>query len=117
MRMARMAMLSVQQAPGIHMRLPCSIALLAFASALASAAPPPAVLEYRHHMFDPPVMLLANRTIELMFDTARVEPGSRVWKLPKDLRALDFTYEFKGRTLPAGAAAENTFTDALLILK
>jgi CubicO group peptidase (beta-lactamase class C family) len=99
------------------MRLPCSIALLAFASALASAAPPPAVLEYRHHMFDPPVMLLANRTIELMFDTARVEPGSRVWKLPKDLRALDFTYEFKGRTLPAGAAAENTFTDALLILK
>src|SRR5688572_20061177 len=115
MRTARMAMLSVQQAPGLHMRLPCSIALLAFAS--ASAAPPPAVLEYRHHMFDPPVMLLANRTIELMFDTARVEPGSRVWKLPKDLRALDFTYEFNGRTLPAGAAAENTFTDALLILK
>jgi CubicO group peptidase (beta-lactamase class C family) len=119
-------MLSVQQPQGTHMRLPCSHRTLLAASALmaailcgaaASAAPPSAVLEYRRHMFDPPVMTLANRTIELMFDTVRVEPGARVWKLPRDLRALDFTYEFKGRTLPASAAAENTFTDALLIIK
>jgi len=81
------------------------------------SAPPPAVLEYRHHMFDPPIMTLANRTIELMFDTVRVEPGPGTWKLPRKPTTLDFTYEFDGKAHQASEALENTYTDALLILK
>lgn len=84
---------------------------------MAVAEPPPAVLNYRHHMFDPPVMTLANRTIELMFDTVRIEPGSRVWKLPTKQRPLDFTYEVEGKTYRGADALENTYTDALLIIK
>lgn len=79
--------------------------------------PPPAVLEYRHHMFDPPVRSLANRTIELMFDTVRVEPGSGTWKLPARPAALDFTYPFEGKAHQASDVLENTYTDALLIIK
>jgi CubicO group peptidase (beta-lactamase class C family) len=81
------------------------------------SAPPPAVLEYRHHMFDPPVRVLANRTIELMFDTVRVEPGSRTWKLARKPAALDFTYEFEGKAHQAGDVLEKTHTDAMLIVK
>jgi CubicO group peptidase (beta-lactamase class C family) len=84
---------------------------------VALAAPDPAVLEYRHHMFDPPVMTLANRTIELMFDTVRVEPGPRRWDLPADLHPLDFTYEHDGKTHAAADILNDTSTDALLILK
>ena len=62
-------------------------------------------------------MTLANRTIELMFDTARVEPGSRQWKLPRKTQPLDFTYEVDGVTHPAADVLENTYTDALLILR
>lgn len=83
----------------------------------AGAAPPPAVLEYRHHMFDPAVSVLANRTIELMFDTARVEPGRRPSRIPVDIRPLDFTYEVDGVKRQAAEMAERTFTDALLIIR
>jgi CubicO group peptidase (beta-lactamase class C family) len=101
------------------------LALLALATSLLSlalsttlaAAPPPAVLEYRHHMFDPPVMTLANRTIELMFDTARVEPGRKRWKLPTKLKPLDFKYELDGVAHAGADVLENTYTDALLIIR
>jgi CubicO group peptidase (beta-lactamase class C family) len=95
-----------------------ALALVALSSSMTlAAAPSPAVLEYRHHMFDPPVMTLANRTIELMFDTARVEPGRQQWKLPKKLQPLDFTYELDGVTHPATDVLEGTYTDALLIIR
>jgi CubicO group peptidase (beta-lactamase class C family) len=89
----------------------------ALSCSAARAEPPPAVLEYRHHMFDPPVMTLANRTIELMFDTARVEPGKRASKLPKQLRPLDFSYELEGVSRPASEALERTHTDAFLVMR
>ena len=68
-------------------------------------------------MFDPPIMTLANRTAELMFDTVRVEPARQPWVLPKNAHGLDFTYEFNGKTHPATDALEDTYTDALLIIK
>lgn len=86
-------------------------------AAVAVAAPDPAVLEYRHHMFDPPIMTLANRSIELMFDTVRVQPGPHRWELPSDAHPLDFTYVFEGQTHRATDILEDTGTDALLILK
>ena len=61
----------------------------------ALALPSPAILEYRYHMFETPVMTLANRTIELMFDTARIEPGEPA-PLPRVDTAPDFSYAFDG---------------------
>lgn len=77
----------------------------------------PAVREYRLHMFEPEVSVLANRTFELMFDTARVDAGVDTWQLPRAPQALDFSYEFDGSQLDAAGFAERTFTDALVILK
>lgn len=91
--------------------------LLVMVAAGALAAPPPAILQYRQHMFEAPVMTLANRTIELMFDTVRVEPGRRTWNLPRRIQPLDFTYEVDGRRLDAQGALERTFTDAFLLIK
>ena len=79
--------------------------------------PSPALREYRLHMFEPPVSVLANRTAELMFDTSRVEAGTRVAPLPGESRALDFSYEHDGQRVAARDFAERTFTDALLIIK
>lgn len=83
----------------------------------AHAQVSPAVREYRLHMFEPEVSVLANRTFELMFDTARVDAGEAPWRLPRDPRALDFSYEFDGAKLDGEGFAGRTFTDALLILK
>ncbi len=93
------------------------LATAALLPLLAAAEPPRAILDYRHHMFDPPIMTLANRTIELMFDTVKVEPGPQVWALPLKHRPLDFSYEFEGKTHRGADALENTYTDALLIIK
>ena len=49
----------------------------------------PAVREYRLHLFDPEISILANRTFDLMFDIARVEPGTKVWHLPVQSHPLD----------------------------
>ena len=77
----------------------------------------PAVREYRLRMFDPPVSTLANRSIELMFETRPVHAGTRTWNLPQSPTQLDFQYQIAGERLPASAFAERTFTDALLIIK
>ena len=72
---------------------------------------------YRLHMFDEPFRSLANRTIEWMFDTARVENAPAKSILPKSAVDLDFTYEFNGVRHPASDVLEDTDTDALLIIK
>jgi CubicO group peptidase (beta-lactamase class C family) len=92
-------------------------AALILAGTAVHAEVSPAVREYRLHMFDPPVSVLANRTSELMFETRRVAAGATVWALPSAPRALDFTYPADGKARPAKDFAERTFTDALLIIK
>lgn len=72
---------------------------------------------YRLHMFDEPFRSLANRTIELMFDTARVDNAKAAWILPKTAANLDFTYEFNGARHKAEDVLEDTDTDALLVIK
>jgi CubicO group peptidase (beta-lactamase class C family) len=94
--------------------------LLAAASAspaVGANEPSSTVKEYRLHMFDEPIRSLANRTIELMFNVARVEQGARTAALPEAITTLDFTYDFDGRTHPALDVLEDTHTDAMLILK
>jgi len=95
-----------------------TLALGTLLSQVASAdEPSAAVQEYRRHMFDPPVRTLANRSIELMFNTARVENGTRPSPLPGTSGPLDFTYEYKGVTHEAIDVLQDTSADAMLILK
>lgn len=82
-----------------------------------TSAVPAAIREYRLNMFAPEVSVLANRTFELMSDTARVERGDSVWTLPEDPHPLDFSYEVNGERIDAEDFAERTYTDALLVLK
>lgn len=72
---------------------------------------------YRLHMFDEPFRSLANRTIELMFDTARVDNGPNRSVLPEAKAKLGFTYQFNGVQHPAEDVLGDTDADALLIIK
>ncbi|MGA8766960.1 MAG: serine hydrolase [Candidatus Acidiferrales bacterium] len=72
---------------------------------------------YRLHMFDGPFRSLANRTIELMFDTARVDNGPDRSVLREAKAELNFTYQFKGVQHPAEDVLGDTDADALLIIK
>src|SRR5687768_662620 len=91
--------------------------IAALPGSIAYAQVSDAVREYRRHMFDPEVSTLANRTFELMFHTARVEPADQVWQLPVKTSPLNFSYEADGTVIAAADFAERTFTDALLIMK
>lgn len=53
-------------------------------------------------------MTLTNRTVELVFTTARVDNGSSVWALPVAETAFDFTYEIEG-TVHAAEAGTRLF--------
>lgn len=83
----------------------------------AWAADPKDVQEFRRHMFEPPFNMVANRSIELMFNTVRVEAGEHPTKLPAATTQLDFTYEHAGARRSALDIVERTSTDALLIIK
>ncbi len=95
-----------------------SICLAGFmATGFTQANTSKTIENYRLHMFDAPVRSLANRTIELMFDTARVDNGKERWVLPEATANLDFTYEFNRVRHRAEDVLEDTDTDALLIVK
>lgn len=83
----------------------------------AVAQPSQEVKAYRMQMFDPPLRMLANRTLAEMFHTAPVAAGPNVMQLQERKRALDFSYEFDGKRRNAGDIVERTKTDALLIMK
>ena len=83
----------------------------------AWAADPKDVQEFRRQMFEPPLNIVADRSIELMFNTVRVEAGADPSRLPQAPAQLDFTYEYAGVRRPALDVIERTFTDALLIIK
>ena len=97
------------------------VILLGFAGitapVIARAETSKTIENYRLHMFDAPFRSLANRTIELMFDSARVDNSKKTWVLPKTAADLRFTYEFKGVHHRADDVLEDTDTDALLILR
>ena len=102
---------------GVAMMAAVLMAAAVVGAAAGKNDPATTVQEYRLHMFDDPIRSLANRTIELMFDTARVETGAGASALPEAITTLDFTYAFGGTIHPALDVLEDTHSDALLILK
>ncbi|MCW2389654.1 CubicO group peptidase (beta-lactamase class C family) [Sphingobium sp. B11D3B] len=81
------------------------------------AQPSEEVKTYRMQMFDPPLRMLANRTLAEMFNTAPVGASPNVLALRQRQRPLDFTYEFNKQRRNASDIVERTQTDALLIMK
>ncbi len=69
------------------LRLPTFVLLLSLSGSIATeitrAKTSKTIENYRLHMFDEPFRSLANRTIELMFDTARVDNGPDRSVLPE----------------------------------
>ncbi len=86
-------------------------------SPAAPAGPSKSLMDYRRHMFDPPVRVLANRSMAAMFNTAPVAASGKASSLPVRQAALNFTYSHDGQTRPASDIVERTFTDALIIVK
>ena len=84
---------------------------------VAHAQPTDAQIALRQRLVDPDVNMLTFRSIDQMFETIPVPAGEEVWELPRAEAALNFSYEFKGDTIPAAAFADRTYTNALLILK
>lgn len=102
------------------LRLPTFVLLVLTSPAampIAQAQTSKTIENYRLHMFDEPFRSLANRTIELVFDTAKVENAEPTWILPKTTVELDFSYEFNGAKHKAEDVLEDTDTDALLVIK
>ena len=83
----------------------------------ASADPPPALLELRRHLVDGDINTLTFRSIDQMFETRRVDTAGKASALAEAPRALDFSYEFEGKSIAAADFAERTFTNALIILR
>jgi len=105
----------------LQLQLCVLVALLCFHDGIALPVPQAetskTIENYRLHMFDAPFRSLANRTIELMFDTARVDNAKDPWLLRTAIVDLDFTYEFNRVRHRADDVLEDTDTDALLIIK
>jgi len=78
---------------------------------------PTAVQVLRWHMNDDNVNAMTFSNMDKLFTIREVSPSGEVWDLPKDSRELDFTYSWQGQELPAESILENTYTNALLVMK
>ena len=78
---------------------------------------PVAVQILRWHMNDGDANALSFRSMDQLFITRTVPRSGRVWVLPREDRALDFSYTWQDKPQPALEILERTYTNALLILK
>lgn len=83
----------------------------------ATSDVPVAIQILRWHMLDNNISPLAFQNMDSLFTTRTVANSGAVWHLPTQDHALDFTYTWRGETLPADDFLERTYTNALLIMK
>lgn len=106
-------------------RLTCWATLAACCAGGAVAIPAsaqtldPALIEARQQRSNPSLNLLTYRHLDELFDTAKVEPGSQTWQLPKSARTLsdDAPVRIGGRQTTLTAAMQDLRVNALLVLK
>ena len=87
---------------------------------LVSGAPsevPVAIQTLRWHMLDNNVSSLAFRSMDTLFTTRTVARAGSVAVLPRADHALDFNYDFEGKSYSAQQFLERTYTNALLVMK
>ena len=95
----------------------CISALVALGSAAALGAPSQALITLRQHLLDADINTLTFRSIDRMFETLKVPNGGPVWKLTSKPAALDFSYQFDGKTIPAADFPVRTYTNAILVIR
>lgn len=78
---------------------------------------PVAVQIARWHMLDGDINTLTFRSMDALFTTRTVAHSGTSWQLPHADHALDFSYDYKGRTFAAQDFLERTYTNALLVMK
>lgn len=78
---------------------------------------PVAVQLLRWRMLDGDVNSLMFRSMDRLFTTRSVPRSGAVWHLPREDHDLNFTYEFDGKVRPALDILEDTYTNALLVMK
>lgn len=78
---------------------------------------PVAVQILRWHMLDPDVNSLTFRSMDRLFTIRKVPRSGPVWQIPREDHALNFTYQYDGRTYAAQDFLERTYTNALLVIK
>jgi len=78
---------------------------------------PPAIYDLRRAWADKEIMSLTLRHMDEVFPTRTVPRAGKPWAIPRNDRALDFTYEFEGKTYKAEEVLDRTYTNALLIIK
>lgn len=83
----------------------------------AKSEVPVAVQLLRWSMLDGNVNALMFRNMRTLFTTRTVPRSGPVWQLPKEDHELNFTYEVDGKVHPALDVLENTYTNALLVMK
>lgn len=83
----------------------------------AASDVPVTVQNLRWVMLDQPFSSLAFRSMDRLFTTRTVPHAGQPWVLPQASHALDFSYEFGGRTYSAQEGIERTYTNAILVLK
>ena len=95
----------------------CISALVALGSAAALGAPSQALITLRQHLLDADINTLTFRSIDRMFETLKVPNGGAVWKLTSKPAALDFSYQFDGKTISAADFPVRTYTNAILVIR
>ena len=78
---------------------------------------PVATQVLRWHMLDQDVNSLTFRNMDQLFTTRTVAHSGQAWNFPRADHAMDFSYQFGGKTYTASDFLERTYTNALLILK
>ena len=83
----------------------------------AQSEVPVAVQILRWHMLDNDVSALAFRSMDMLFTTRTVARSGSIAVLPRADHALDFNYDFEGKSYSAQQFLERTYTNALLVMK
>lgn len=100
---------------------PLSSAELTLDPLVAAVGPestvPVAVQNLRWHMNDAEFNSLAFRSMRTLFTTRTVGRSGAVTELPREDHALDFKYQFEGKTYTPEEFLDRTYTNAMLVMK
>ena len=77
----------------------------------------PTMINARAHMFSPDLNFLTFQHMNQMFATRTVKAGTDVWQLPQKPVSLEGDYSLKGKTVSLEDYLEDTFTNALVVVK
>jgi CubicO group peptidase (beta-lactamase class C family) len=78
---------------------------------------PIGIQNLRFGMLDAGINALTFHSMDTLFTTRTVARSGPVWQLPREEHALDFNYQYDGKTFQANQFLERSYTNALIVLK